>query len=236
MIRNAGKAGIPSVKYNLTLLGVVRTGRVTGRGGASYSNFVYADAKQTPMTIAGEVSEAELWDRITYFLKRVVPVAEEAKVRICCHPNDPGLARGQSFRGIHCALDTVAGLKRFVETVPSAYHGLNFCQGTISEMLDDPGKEIFEVIRWFGTRGKIFNVHFRNIRGGYLNFQETFPDNGSVDMPRALKTYQEVGYAGMVMPDHVPQIEGDTGEAQAFAFCWGYIQALLQQLKSGGQA
>ncbi len=235
MIRNAGKAGIPSLKYNLTLLGIVRSGVKTGRGGAQDSTFVFNDLKPefvaTP-TLAGDVSQDELWERITYFLKRVVPAAEEAKVRILCHPNDCGLPRGKAFQGVHCALDNVAGLKRFVETVPSAYHGLNFCQGTISEMLDDPGKEIFDIIRWFGSRGKIFNVHFRNIRGGYLNFQETFPDEGSVDMIRALRTYQEVGFAGMIMPDHVPQIEGDTDKARAFAFCWGYIQALLQQVRS----
>ena len=236
MIRNAGKAGIPSLKYNLTLLGIVRSGVKIGRGGAQDNAFVYADMKpklqQMGDTLAGDVSSEEMWERITYFLQRVVPVAEEAKVRILCHPNDPGLPRGQAFRGVHCALDSVAGLKRFVQTVPSPYHGLNFCQGTISEMLDEPGREIFEVIRWFGSRGKIFNVHFRNIRGGYLNFQETFPDEGSVDMIRALKTYQEVGYEGMIMPDHVPLIEGDPDKARAFAFCWGYIQALLQQLRS----
>ena len=236
MIRNAGKAGIPMLKYNLTLLGVVRTARTPGRGGAQYSTFIYDQVKQDPpLTEAGEVSEAEMWERITYFLKRVVPVAEEAKVRICCHPNDPGMPRGKGFRGVHCVLDNVAGLKRFVETVPSAYHGLNFCQGTICEMLDDPNKEIHDVIRWFGKRGKIFNLHFRNIQGGYLNFQETFPDNGSVDMIQALHTYQEVGYEGMVMPDHVPLIEGDTGGAQAFAFCYGYIQALLQLLNREGR-
>lgn len=228
MIRNAGKAGIPAVKYNLTFLGVVRTGTAEGRGGARYSNFVYDKAPQTPLTVAGEVTEAENWERITYFLKRVVPVAEEAKVKLCCHPNDPGMARGKAYRGIHSVLDKVEGLKRFVQTVPSPYHGLNFCQGTVSEMLDDPGKEIYDVIRWFGSRGKIFNVHFRNIEGHHLDFRETFPDNGSVDMVRALRTYKEVGMTGMIMPDHVPVVEGDTGGAQAFAFCWGYIQALLQ--------
>jgi mannonate dehydratase len=84
------------------------------------------------------------------------------------------------------------------------------------------------VIRYFGNKGKIFNVHFRNIRGGYLNFQETFPDDGDVDMPRALRVYKEVGYDGMIMPDHVPHMDGDPGGAQAFAFAFGYIQALIQ--------
>lgn len=233
MIRHAGAAGIPLVKYNLSFLGVVRTGRTEGRGGASYSRFAYAEAKQEPpLTAAGEVTEEIYWDRITYFLKRVVPVAEEAGVRIALHPQDPGLPKGTAYRGVHAVLSSVEGLQRFVATVPSPVHGLNFCQGTISEMLPKPGEQIYDVIRYFGQRGKIFNVHFRNIAGGLLDFQETFPDNGDVDMPRALRTYREVGFAGMVMPDHVPLIAGDTDGQQAFAYCFGYIQALLQVLRN----
>ena len=75
-------------------------------------------------------------------------------------------------------------------------------------------------------------VHFRNLKGGYLHFQETFPDDGDVDMLRALRVYKEVGYDGMIMPDHVPHIEGDANGAQAFAYAFGYIQALIQMLKS----
>jgi mannonate dehydratase len=124
-------------------------------------------------------------------------------------------------------LGSVAGLKRFVEISPSPYHGLNFCQGTISEMLEHPGEEIFEVIRYFGSRGKIFNVHFRNIRGGILNFQETFIDDGDVDMLKAMRVYKEVGYKGMMMPDHVPRIPGDPRGLSAFVFTFGYIKALI---------
>jgi mannonate dehydratase len=228
MIRNAAKAGIPAVKYNLTILGVVRTGTSPGRGGARYSTFVYDKAKQgSPPAESGPVSEDAMWELITYFLQRVVPVAEECKVRLCCHPHDPAMPR-TGFRGVHRVLGTVDGLKRFIDIVPSKYHGLNFCQGTVAEMLADPGKEIYGVIRYFGQRGKIFNVHFRNIKGGYLHFQETFPDDGDVDMIQAMRTYKEVGYDGMIMPDHAPQIDGDPGHAQAFAFAFGYIQALIQ--------
>jgi mannonate dehydratase len=233
MIRNASAAGIPMVKYNLTFLGVVRTERTPGRGGTSNSTFVYDQARQTPpLTEAGPISEEVYWDRITYFLKRVVPVAEEAKVRIACHPQDPAMPKDRGFRGVETVLGSVDGLKRFIEICSSPYHGLNFCQGTVSEMLEKPGEEIYDVIRYFGSRKKIFNVHFRNIKGGFLNFQETFPDAGDVDMPRALRTYRDVGYDGMVMPDHVPLIEGDDNRAQAFSFCHGYIQALIQALKS----
>src|SRR5579871_1359894 len=229
MIRNAAKAGIPAVKYNLSILGVVRTESTRGRGGALYSTFVYRKAKEgPPPKETGPLNEETMWERITYFLKHVVPVAEECKVRLCCHPHDPGMPRGKGYRGVERVLGSVEGLKKFVGIMESKYHGLNFCQGTVAEMLEKPGEQIYDVIRWFGSRGKIFNVHFRNIKGGFLDFQETFPDDGDVDMPRALRVYKEVGYDGMIMPDHVPHIEGDSGGAQAFAFAFGYIQALIQ--------
>ena len=173
-----------------------------------------------------------MWERISYFLDRVIPVAEESRVRLACHPHDPGMPRDRGFRGVHRVLGSVDGLKRFIELKRSPYHGLNFCQGTVSEMLKNPREEIHDVIRYFGSRKKIFNVHFRNIKGGFLNFQETFPDDGDVDMLRAIRTYKEVGYDGMLMPDHVPKIEGDTGGRQAFAFAFGYIQAAIQMVYS----
>jgi len=235
MIRNTSKAGIPALKYNMTILGVVRTEATKGRGSAMYSTFVYDKAKQEPpLTEAGRATEEMMWDRITYFLKRVVPVAEEYKVRLACHPHDPGMPRPQGYRGVDRVLGSVDGLKRFVEIAPSRYHGLNFCQGTVSEMLKEPGKEVYDVIRYFGSRGKLFNVHFRNIKGGFLNFQETFPDDGDVDMLRAMRVYKEVGYDGMMMPDHAPRIPGDTGAGQAFAFELGYIQAVIQVVSAEG--
>lgn len=229
MIENCSRAGINTVKYNLTILGVVRTERTPGRGGSSYSTFKYKGAKQDPaLTEAGPVSSDEMWERITYFLNRVVPVAEENEVRMACHPHDPGMPEPEGFRGVHRVLGSVNGLERFIEIKPSPYHGLNFCQGTVSEMLSDPATQIFDVIRYFGSRKKIFNVHFRNIHGRFLDFQETFPDCGDVDMLKALRVYKEVGYDGMLMPDHVPIIAGDEGGRQAFAFAFGYIRGLMQ--------
>jgi mannonate dehydratase len=228
MIRNCGRAGIPAVKYNLTFIGVPRSASTVGRGGARYSTFVYADGKQDPpLTIAGPVDADTYWERITYFLERVVPVAAEHKVRLACHPQDPGMPRGKGWRGIDPVLGSVDGLKRFIAIAENPYHGLNFCQGTVSEMLDKPGEQIFDVIRYFGTRKKIFNVHFRNIAGGFLNFRETFIDAGDVDMLKAMRVYRDVGYDGMMMPDHVPTIEGDANNLQGFAFALGYIKALI---------
>ena len=137
------------------------------------------------------------------------------------------MPRGRGYQGVETVLGSVDGLKRFVGIAENPYHGLNFCQGSVSEMLDKPGEQIFDVIRWFGVRKKIFNVHFRNIRGRFLNFQETFIDDGDVDMLKAMRVYKEIGYDGMMMPDHVPKIDGDASEAQGFAFALGYIKALI---------
>ncbi|HEY2433269.1 MAG TPA: mannonate dehydratase [Vicinamibacterales bacterium] len=234
MIRNCARAGIFQVKYNFTLIGVPRSGTALGRGPSRYSEFVYARAKQDPpLTSAGKVDADTYWERITYFLERVVPVAEEYKVKMGCHPQDPGVPKGSGWRGVEAVLASPDGLKRFVSIKESAYHGLNFCQGTVSEQLEKPAEQIFDVIRYFGARKKIFSVHFRNIEGGFLDFRETFIDNGSVDMLAAMRVYKEIGYDGMMMPDHVPQVEGVDSQ-QGFAFAFGYIKALIAAVSAEG--
>lgn len=226
MIEKAAKAGIHGLNYNLTILPVLRTGRTQGRGGSSYSTWVYADAPKGPLTRAGTVTLEVFQERIAYFLERVVPAAAEHKVRLACHVADPGTVPG--YRGIDRALGTVDGLKHFIETSPSPYHGLNLCVGSCAEALEDPGKEIYDVVRYFGERKKIFNVHLRNIRGRRDNFQEVYPDNGDIDMCRVVKVLRDVEYPYMVMPDHAPQHPDDPGGRQAYAFAFGYIKAMIQ--------
>ncbi len=228
MIKNCAAVGIPSIKYNMSLLGVLRTANTTGRGDAAYSTWRLREARpKTPLTRAGRVDADAAWERITYFLDRVIPVAEEYKIRMACHPHDPGVPP-EGYQGVARVLGTVDGLKRLVSIRESPYHGLNFCQGTVSEMLNNPGAEIFDVIRYFGSRRKIFNVHFRNIRGRRDDFVEVFPDEGDVDFVKAIQVYKEVGYSYLLMPDHVPQAANDPDGLQSFAFCYGYIRALIQ--------
>ena len=143
-------------------------------------------------------------------------------------PEAGGMMPPEGYQGVDRVLGTVDGLKKFISIKESPYHGLNFCQGTVSEMLADPGKEIFDVIRYFGTRQKIFNVHFRNIRGHRNDFLEVYPDEGDINFVKVIQLYKEIGYPYMLMPDHVPVAPNDPGGLQSFAFCYGYIRALIQ--------
>jgi mannonate dehydratase len=245
LLRNCASVGIGTVKYNMSILGVVRNCEETGRGGVGYHGWRRdADSSPPAQTRAGLVDESTYWERIRYFLERVVPVANESKVRIACHPHDPGLP-AEGYRGVQCVLGSVEGLERFLSIQESPYHGLNFCQGTVCSQLENPSRDIFDVIRQFGSRGKLFNVHIRNIRGRRGAFVETFPDDGDIDMVRAIRTYRDVGYTGMLMPDHVPLLPienaGDPyaynygvanpaadGHRESFAFAYGYLRGLLQ--------
>jgi mannonate dehydratase len=232
LIKNCAAAGIPSIKYNMSLLGVLRTGRKPGRGDAMDHVWRLKDAKaDPPLTRAGHVDADAFWERINYFLERIIPVANEYKIRMACHPQDPGVPP-EGYQGVNRVLGTIDGLKRFVSIHESPYHGLNFCQGTVSENLQNPATEIFDVIRYFGTRKKIFNVHFRNIRGHRDDFEEVYPDEGDVDFVKAIRVYKEIGYEYMLMPDHVPIAERDPGSLQSFAFCYGYIRGLIQFVNS----
>jgi mannonate dehydratase len=229
LIERIAAAGIPAAKYNLSIIGIPRTAREPGRGGSRNAAFRWSRVDpDAPPSAAGLLSEEEYWQRIDHFLARVIPVATAARLRLACHPHDPYTPPG--WRGVTRVLGTVDGLKRFVLMQESPYHGLNFCQGTIAEMLDDPAREIYAVIRWFGERGKIFNVHFRNIKGRKLDFMEAFPDEGDMDMARSLAAYRAVGYPYMLMPDHVPRIDGRDPPGVAFAYCYGYIQGLIDAL------
>ena len=229
LIENMAEAGIPFAKYNLNIIGIPRSEPERGRGGSLNSTFRWdkMDQDEAP-GIAGVVDEDENWERIDYFLERIVPVAESNRVRLACHPHDPYTPPG--YKGVTRVLGTVDGLKKLVQMHESPYHGLNFCVGSVGEMLDDPGAEIADAIRWFGERDKLFNIHFRNITGGKLSFMEVFPDEGDMDMWEVVKVLADVGYKYMVMPDHVPSLDADPDHAIAFSYCFGYIRALLQVL------
>ena len=236
-IENAGKAGLRGLNYNFCIVQHQRTASTPGRGGTTYSTFDISKFDNEALTEAGQVSRGEAFERIAYFLERVIPVAEANKVQMACHLNDPP---APVLRGVErWNYPVFEGLKRFVELADSPYHGFNFCCGTASEGLDKPGEELYEIVRYFGERGKLFNIHFRNIRGGLHNFQEVWPDEGDVDMYKVAQALRDVGYPYMLMPDHAPHHPDDvpppgvSGRVrQAWAFQFGYIIALLQAVNA----
>jgi mannonate dehydratase len=226
MIKNCAEVGIPGIRYTLSIVGNQRTGKVPGRGDATYVTSKMSDFKpDMPLTRAGRVPPELYWERITYFLDRVVPVANEYKVRLASHMED-AMVPPEGYEGLSPVTNTVEGAKKFVSIQESPYHGLLFCVGTFAEMLEDPAKDLYEVMRWFGSRKKIFLVDFRNIRGNRQQFVETFPDEGSLDMVKVMQVFKEVGYDGMIVPDHQPVTPGGPEEVNAFQY--GYIRALIQ--------
>ena len=236
MITVAGKTGVHCLNYNTIIFPVLRTGRTTDpeRGNAEYTTWDLPTAiqKNEPLTVAGNVSLEQMYERITYLLDRLIPVAEEYKVRLANHIPDPPTPPG--FRGItNWTGDNVfEGIKRFAQLYKSPYHGFNLCLGTTAEGLKTPRTDILPIIKWVGERKQIFNIHLRNIKGGKDHFMEVYPDNGDMDFFEVMKVLRDVEYPYMVMPDHVPHHTDPASSDQAFCFSYGYIKAMIQVLGS----
>ena len=236
MISVAGKSGVKVLQYNTTIHVILRTGRTRdpARGNATYSTWNYAEAlrRNEPITIAGKVSIDEVYERIVYLLDRLLPVAEEYGVKLANHIADPPVPAG--YRGITRwnSPDVFEGIRRFSTLYDSPSHGFNLCLGSTAEGLKDPRSEILPIINWVGDRNQIFNIHMRNIRGGWNNFQEVYPDNGDMDFVEVVRALRDVGYSGMVMPDHIPQHEDPASGSEGHAFAFGYIKALIQAVAS----
>ena len=227
MIRQAAEAGIPAVKYYLCAMENQRTESTPpGRGNSVYSTWDLEQAKDRGPRFDKPVTAEMNWERITYFLERVVPVAEECRVRMACHPCDPWLPPG--YRGVDRVLGGPEGFRRFIEIVPSDYCGVNLCLGCMAEASTDPCSEVPDIIRYFGSRNKIFLCHFRNIVGGRNKFQEVWPDEGVMNMHRNMQALKEVGYEHMCVPDHAPGHREPGAGRQAFAYEFGYIKAMIQ--------
>ena len=232
MISVAGKTEVRTLNYNTTIHPVLRTGRTLdpSRGNVRYSTWDYEKAltENRPNIVESEMSVDDVFENIAYFLERVIPVAEEYRVRLANHIADPPTPSG--FGGITRwnSPDVFEGIKRFAQLSDSPSHGFNLCLGSVAEGLKDPRTEILPIIKWVGERKQIFNVHFRNIIGGYGSFQEVYPDNGDMDMFQVIKALRDVAYDGMVMPDHIPTHANREAGLQGFAFAFGYIKALIQ--------
>jgi len=233
-LRNLGKAGIHYTTYAHMGNGIWSTKREQTRGGASARAFDLEKAKEGiwagkrfvgPLTHGRTYSEKEIWDNYIYFINAVVPVAEEAGVRIGIHPDDPPVP---VLGGIpRCIFSNFEGYKRALEIANSENVGMCLCVGCWLEGGELMGKDVLETIRYFGQQGKIFKVHFRNLNAPLPHFVETFMDDGYMDMYKVMKALREVNFDGAVIADHVPNIVG--GRRVGLAYSIGYMRALLER-------
>jgi mannonate dehydratase len=224
-LRHMGELEIPVwCSMWMPILGVMRTANVPTRAGAMVSAFNLQQLPDPSLTAHGVVTEEQQWANLRYFLERVVPVAEKAGVKMAMHPDDPPHT---PIRGVARIISSIDNYQRMVDLVPSEANGIAICQGNFALMTRDlPG-----VIRHFGRQGVVHFVHFRDVRGTPDNFVEAFHDDGQTDLLECLRAYRDIGYEGVLRPDHYPKM-GDAGYPDeltlARLFAMGYVVGLRE--------
>ena len=232
-IRALGAAGIPYTTYAHMANGIWSTERESARGGASARGFDLATARAghwrdteytTPLSHGRRYSQDEIWANYEVFIRRVVPVAEEVGVRIGIHPDDPPVAE---LAGVpRCIFSSFDGYRRALEMADSPNVGMCLCVGCWLEGGGAMGRDVIETIRHFGGQGKLFKVHLRNVTAPLPHFVETFLDEGYGDIPAVVDALAEVGFDGVIIPDHIPEMDADGRIGSAWSI--GYIKALVQ--------
>lgn len=229
-LRNLGRAGIPILGYNFRPDPLYRTGTQPGRGGAPVTVFDRRLADR-PLTYGRVIGAEEMWENHAYFMRAVLPVAEEAGVRLALHPDDPP---GPAIGGVARIFSSFDGFARAGESFgASPAWGLLFCIGCWSEM---GGQEnVLRGIRHFGPKGQIAYVHFRDVQGTGDNFAECFIGEGNLGVTTVMQTLKQVGFTGFMIDDHVPHMVDDEGWApRGRAYSTGYLMGLLRAINDLG--
>jgi mannonate dehydratase len=237
-LRNLATAGIFYTTYAHMGNGIWSSGRESTRGGAPARAFDLAKSPkgnwagkvfEGPLTHGRKYTKEELWENYTYFIKQVVPVAEELGMRIGIHPDDPPVPE---LGGVpRCIFGNFDGYRRALEIADSPNIGVCLCAGTWMEGGQQMGKDVFEAARAFAKMGKLWKIHFRNVSAPIPYFVETFVDNGYTNMLKLMKTLVEVDFRGALIADHVPTMVG--GPRTGWAYSIGYIKALLAAVSAG---
>jgi mannonate dehydratase len=224
LLRNMGRLDIPVYCWVWTEnpLGVLRTSRsVPDRGDTRQSGYDHEQFERGPRHPAAGITEEELWENLEYFLDRVVPVAEEAGVKLALHPDDPPIS---PVRGVPRLVTDVDAYDRILDLHPSDHHGVCLCQGNFG-LMDTP---VPEAIRHFGD--DVHFVHFRDVEGTPDSFVERWHDDGQTDMAAAIEAYDEVGFEGPIRPDHVGTMDGDEGRGNlGRLYAIGYMRGLIER-------
>jgi mannonate dehydratase len=237
-LQNLGAAGIRYNTYAHMANGIWSSGHTDGRGGVRARVLDIEAAVGVwngkeysgPLTHGRPYHEDELWENYAHFMQHVVPVAEAAGVFIGLHPDDPPV---YALGGIErCVLGSFAGYRRALEIADSPNVGVCLCVGCWLEGgMAGMGVGVIEAIRYFGSQGKLFKVHFRNVSNPMpAPWRETFIDDGYQDMHAVMKALREVRYDGCIIPDHIPTMIGGTGPGLAYSIA--YMRALVQAVNN----
>jgi mannonate dehydratase len=210
---NLGKLGVQIWCYNwAAALGWIRTAtRLRGRGGAVVSGYDHRMMQNSPPPLMGPIEAETLWRTLQSFLERVIPVAEKAGVKLAMHPDDP--PGHLSIRGVARIMNSVESFERLLELVPSEANGITLCQGNFTLMTSD----LPTVIRQLASTGRVYFVHFRDVRGDVNRFEETFIDEGQTDMVECMRAYRDAGFDGIMRSDHTPTMAGDDAEVPGYS-------------------
>jgi mannonate dehydratase len=235
-LRNLSKAGIFYTTYAHMGNGIWSSRGETTRGDAPARAFHASTAEghwtnltfKQPLSHGQRFSKEEIWENYTYFIRQIVPVAEETGVRIGIHPDDPPMPE---LGGVpRCIFGNFDGYSRALEIANSPNIGVCLCCGTWMEGGDLMGKNVFEAARAFAAMGKLWKIHFRNVTSPVPDFVETYVDDGYTDMKKLMRTLVEIDFRGILIADHVPQMVGD--RRTGWAFSLGYISALYDMARA----
>ncbi len=227
-VRHLGRVGIPYTTFTWEPDQVWSSPSSVTRGDAVTRHVDLNEMKRRPFTHARAYSPEEIWANFEYFVRRMMPVCEAAEVRLALHPNDPPT---DELGGIPCLIQNRESYDRAFAIANSPYLGMEFCVGCWLEGGQAFGN-VLDGIRHFHEMGKIFIVHFRNITAPLPVFDETFLDNGYMDMYQVMKTFCEVGYAGTMTLDHTPKFVGDFAKGGGPAYAIGYMRALKERAEA----
>ena len=154
------------------------------------------------------VSEEKLWQNFTYFLKAIIPVAEEVGIKMAIHPDDPP----RPIFGLPRIVKNHADLTRLLAIVDSEANGLTLCTGSLGADLQN---NIVSLVREFGAKKRIHFTHLRNVKvekDGTFYESTHFSNDGSLDMAAIVKAYHDTCFTGYARPDHGRMIWGETGK------------------------
>lgn len=239
-IRIIGQAGIPIMGYNFSLAGVAsRTTGPFARGGAVSVGMDEVDEHPIPNGMVWNmtydeaategylprISHDELWQRLQTFLDALVPVAEEAGVRLAAHPDDPPMPY---IRSTPRLVYQPGMYQRLLDLQPSRANALEFCLGSIAEMTEG---DIYEATDQYSRQNALGYIHFRNVVGKVPHYREVFVDEGDIDMIRILRILKKNGFEGVLIPDHTPQMTCPAPWYAGMAYAMGYMKAALSILQ-----